>query len=339
MIQGSSNLLHLLMEADGYHVTAARSGAQALALALGAGGNSPDAILADYNLPGGMTGLDVIKAIRRELGRYIPALIMSGDRSAPALNAFEVNSQAFITKPVKAAELLAVLGALVETGSKGRLARRPPPVPVGAPAPVAADATVCVIDDDPGIRDAMRVALEAEGHKVNVLSSAEAFFADPGRAKYRCLVVDVGLRGMDGLDLQARLKTEHSKVPIIFVTGGATLPEAVQAIRDGAADFLQKPVSGADLCAGVARALATVEQEVKTHTEQREAEARLATLTARERQVMEHVVAGAGNKHIAADLGITLRTVEHHRQSVMRKTGVKSLAALVRMVDLVRSNS
>jgi two-component system CheB/CheR fusion protein len=331
--------LRLLVEADGYHVMVARNGAEALAMVPDVGGSHPDVILADYNLPGGITGLEVIKGIRRDLGRYVPALIMSGDKSAATLHAFEASSQAFVTKPVKAAELLAVLGALVDTGNQGWLARRPQYFPVSAPVPEAAHATVCVIDDEPGIRDAMRMVLEAKGHKVTALSSGEALFADPDRGKYLCLVVDVGLRGMDGLELQGRLKAEHNNIPIIFVTGTTNLPKAVKAIRDGATDFLQKPVSSFELCAAVARALETAGRRVKNHADQQEVEARLATLTDRERQVMEHVVTGEGNKIIAADLGISLRTVEHHRQNVMRKTGVKSLAALVRIIDLYKSGT
>ena len=329
--------LRLLAESEGYRILVARTGAAALALVRNAG-NRPDAIVADYHLPDGMTGLQIIKELRSALAAQVPALILSGDKSAPARAAFEASAQAFITKPVKAAELLARLRALVETVRPGWFDRRRPSFAMEPAVPPSTDAAICVIDDDPGVCDAMQRTLEAEGHHVAAYHSAEMFLADHNRAKCRCLVVDVGLsnRGLNGLELQSRLKAEHSSAPIIFVTGTRDLPKAVKAIRDGAVDFLQKPVSNAELCASVAQALAGAASDNQSLATQNEAAACLAMLTERERQVMVCMVAGEASKIIAADLGISQRTVEHHRQSIMRKMGVKSLAALVRKVGLTR---
>ncbi len=327
--------LRLLLESEGYRIKVARKGDAALALVRNAG-SRPDVILADYHLPGGMTGLQIIKELRSSLGAQVPALIVSGDKSAPARAAFEASAQAFITKPVKAAELLARLRALAETVKPGWLDRRPRGFAGAPPAPASADAAICVIDDDPGVCDAMQRTLQAEGYHVATYPSGEMFLAVHNRAKCRCLVVDVGLsnRGLDGLELQSRLKAGHSSTPIIFVTGTRDLPKAVKAIRDGAADFLEKPVSGAELCASVAQALAGVASDNQSLVSQDETAVSLATLTERERQVMDRMVAGEASKIIAADLGISQRTVEHHRQSVKRKMDVKSLAALVRLVGL-----
>jgi two-component system CheB/CheR fusion protein len=136
---------------------------------------------------------------------------------------------------------------------------------------------------------------------------------------------------MDGFALQRRLKSEQVEIPIIFVTGSGELPMAVKAMRDGAADFLQKPVSRAELFESVARVMRKGQQVDDDQAAKADAAARRAALTGREAQVMNLMLAGEPTKNIAADLGISLRTAEHHRQGVMRKMGVRSLAMLVRL--------
>lgn len=189
-----------------------------------------------------------------------------------------------------------------------------------------------MIDDEPGVRDALRATLAAEGYEAATFGSGEAFLADAARGRFACLVVDIGLPGMDGLALQQQLKADRVEVPMIFVTGRTDLPLAVQAMREGAADFLQNPVLGTELCESVARTLERCRQTAAGRTGQEDLAARLATLTERERQVMAHMVRGEMTKNIAGALGISQRTAEHHRQSVMHKMGVKSLAMLLRMV-------
>jgi two-component system, chemotaxis family, CheB/CheR fusion protein len=323
-----------LLELEGYRVAAARRGSEALACIRGPAAVHPDAVVADYNLPGGMTGLQIIQQVRTELGAQIPALIVSGDKSATALRQFEANGQVVITKPVKTAELLAAVATLVRMTKPGwsgdtRPAQAAVSIPVAAP-----DAVVGIIDDEPGVRGALRMMLEAAGHTVATYASAEAFIADPDRSRLRCLVVDLKMPGMSGLELQNHLKSERVDIPLIFVTGSGDLPLAVQAMREGAADFLQKPVRSVELLASVERALAADQQTDSQRAEQEKLAARLATLSARERQVMERMLAGQPNKNIAADLGISQRTTEHHRQNVMRKMETKSLAMLIRTVGL-----
>ncbi|HQT47246.1 MAG TPA: response regulator, partial [Acidocella sp.] len=249
--------------------------------------------------------------------------------------AFKESVQAFITKPVKATELLAALGALVETAKPGWSGKQPKNH-AAPPTKTAARGEIGVIDDEPPLCDAIRQMLEAEGHKVDTYYSCEAFLASPAHHQYRCLIVDVGSgnRGMGGLELQHRLKAEHIDTPVIFVTGSGDLPKAVKAIRDGAVDFLVKPVKGAELYASVTLALEHVATENTSSALQQDTAARLATLTDRERQVLERILSGEVSKVIAANLAISQRTVEHHRQSIMRKMAVKSLAALVRKIDL-----
>ena len=161
-----------------------------------------------------------------------------------------------------------------------------------------------VIDDESSVREALQRALEADGYKVATFPSGQAFFADAERGRFRCLVVDLNMPGMNGLALQDRLKRERSGTPIIFLTGSGALSSAVQAMREGAADFLQKPVRAEALRESVRRVLANSEQAADDRAQRDEVAARLATLSERERQVMDRVVVGQATKNIAADLRI-----------------------------------
>ncbi len=324
--------LRLLLELEGYRVLSARTGAEALAMARRDRDESPSLVVADHNLHGSVSGLQVIDQLSREYGRRVPALIVSGDKTAEALRLFADSGHRFIGKPVKAYELLAAVSELAQAQQSGGPSRHARHLAMTMQPASTSGALIGVIDDDTGVRDAVRMILEADGRTVATYASGEAFFSDPTHHTHRCLIVDVGLPGMDGLALQGRLRAVHAEVPIIFMSGSDDLPHAVQAMRDGAADFLQKPIRPRDLCASVARALIGFEQAARDHVAHQEIDKRLATLTERERQVMGRIVTGAANKVIAADLGISQRTVEHHRQSVMRKTASRSLAALVRMV-------
>jgi len=324
--------LRLLLELDGYRVVPVGNGAEAAERMRGPAGFRPDAIVADYNLTGESTGLQVVEQVRARWMAEIPALIVSGDRSAAVLESLRVRGLRPVVKPVRPAALLTAVAALVEAARPGWRPTRPPDPITPAPAVSRLDADVCVIDDEPGVRDAVRLALEAEGHRVSTFASAETFLAESGRRGCRCLVVDVGLPGMDGLALQRHLKTEGVETPIVFMTGDRDVPAAVTAMRHGAADFLQKPVRNEALRASVMRAIQQGTQSADHQAEQGEIDARLATLTARERQVLDRLVLGQPNKIIAGDLGISQRTVEHHRQSVMRKLAAGSLAMLVRML-------
>jgi FixJ family two-component response regulator len=180
--------------------------------------------------------------------------------------------------------------------------------------------------------------LEAERYSVQTYGSAEAFLSDVEHPHFRCLIVDLTLTGVDGLQLLSRLRLEHLSPPMIFVTGQADLPMAVRAMREGAADFLLKPLRPETLRESIARALLHGDQAVSKRKEREDTAARVASLTVRERQVLDGMLAGQLNKNIAAELGISRRTTEHHRQSVFRKMGTKSLAMLVRMVRLPGDN-
>lgn len=283
-----------------------------------------------------MNGLDVIQRARAQTKATLPALIISGDKLEASRAAAEATVVKFIAKPMRASDLLAALGPLADIVSPGWRSGQKPPPRVTKPFASAPDANIAVIDDEPSVRDSIREMLEAEGYRVAAYPSGQAFLSDADHQRFRCLIVDMTLPGMDGLELQSRLKSEDSGTAIVFVTGSANLPLAVKAIREGAVDFLQKPVSNAALRDSVARVLADDQESAGRGVERGEIAARLANLTQRERQVMERIVEGKLNKNIAIELGISQRTTEHHRQSVMRKIGASSLAMLIRMVGLVR---
>ncbi len=326
--------LRILLELEGYHVVPVRTGDEALARIRGPAKIRPNILMADYNLPGSMTGLQIIKQVRSRLGAQIPALIVSGDKSAVALQEFDANALTLVTKPVKVDKLLTAVASLVKSVTPAwEPVQKQHPAVLQSPA-AATDATVGVIDDEPGVRDAFRLMLEAEGHHVATYASSEAFLSDPNRSRLRCLVVDLGLPGLDGLALQAQLRSEQVRPAIIFVTGTGDLPIAVKAMRDGAADFLLKPVQTEELRTSVARVLKGGEQSANVLVEEGNVDALLATLTERERQIMDRMLLGQATKVIAADLNISQRTAEHHRHNLMRKMGAKSLAMLVRMVGM-----
>ena len=177
----------------------------------------------------------------------------------------------------------------------------------------------------------MQSLLAAVGRPVEVYASAEAFLQayHPGMAG--CLVVDINLPGMSGLELQRELARRGGGLPCVFVTGRGELAQAVQAMREGAVDFLVKPVSGEALLASVEQALDRARHRCMAEAASAEESARLDQLTAREREVAELVAAGLPNKEVAYRLGISQRTVEGHRARAMHKLGVRTLPELVRL--------
>lgn len=194
---------------------------------------------------------------------------------------------------------------------------------------------VHVVDDDEAVRDLLGLLLEAAGFAVRTYGSATAFLAAASDQTAGCLVTDVRMPELDGLGLQRRLNARGLRLPVIVMTGHGDVPIAVEALKAGAADFLEKPFDDEQLLAAVRNALAAGE---RIHHEAAAVAAiarRLASLTPRERDVLGKLVAGLPNKTIAYDLGCSPRTVEVHRARVMEKMGSRSLAELVRMAIAV----
>lgn len=192
---------------------------------------------------------------------------------------------------------------------------------------------VCVVDDDASIRTSLARVISSAGHTVRTFESAEEFLAGQGQRGSCCVVLDVRMGGIDGLDLQRILARAAPRIPIVFISGHATVPMGVTAMKDGAIDFLAKPFASGDLLDAVARAVAKHRRERAVAVRAAEIQQRLERLTARERQVFALVVTGLLNKQIAAELGIVEKTVKVHRARVMTKLEAGSLAALVRLAD------
>jgi two-component system response regulator FixJ len=192
--------------------------------------------------------------------------------------------------------------------------------------------TVFIVDDDAPVRDGLKLLLRSVGHRVETYGSAQEFLDAYADDRPGCLVLDVRMPGMSGLDLQERLNERSAILPIIFITGHGDVPMAVEALQAGALDFLQKPFRDQELLDRIASALDKDAANRRELLELKQVAARFAELTPRERSVMDLVVQGKSNKVIAGDLDISQRTVEIHRARVMEKTQAGSLAHLVRMV-------
>lgn len=198
------------------------------------------------------------------------------------------------------------------------------------------DPVVFVVDDDAAVRNSLRFLVEAAGLKTAVFAGAREFLQAYDPAQPGCLVLDVRLPGMSGLELQQQLLASGIRIPVIIVTGFGDVPNAVQAMRAGAIDFIEKPYNDKQLLEKINHALEMDRQERAIQAGRRDVLTRLSTLSAREQEVMERVVNGLANKQIAGDLGISTKTVEAHRARVMEKMRADSLAELVKLVEASR---
>lgn len=191
-------------------------------------------------------------------------------------------------------------------------------------------AIVHIVDDDISVLTAMGRSLRADGLDVSLCSTTEEFLAAYDPAVGSCVVLDLHMPGMDGLQLQQLLFQRGQRTPLIFVSGSADVPSCASAMRAGAIDFLTKPVEAEVLLAAVLRGIRSDEDERCRRRQEQLAEQHYACLTPREREVLPHILAGRLNKQIAADLGISLKTTKVHRSRIMQKFGVRSVAGLVR---------
>ena len=200
-----------------------------------------------------------------------------------------------------------------------------------------AEPTVFLVEDDADVRRSLTLSLEATGLRVAGFASAEAFLAAYAPGQPGCLVLDVGMPGMGGLELQDELNARAVRLPVVFITGQGNVPTSVRAIKAGALDFLEKPFSRQTLLRRVGEALALDAENRRRQTGHDAVMARFRTLTPREREVMTALVAGAGDrtsKHVAARLRISHRTVDHHRARVMEKMQARSLPDLIRIAAI-----
>lgn len=198
---------------------------------------------------------------------------------------------------------------------------------------------IFVVDDDPFVLKGLSRVLRSAGLEVVTFSSPREFLEQHDPRAPGCLVLDLAMPGLNGLELQAALTAEGSAIPIIFLTGHGDIPMSVQAMKGGALDFLTKPVHDEDLLKAVRTALEKDRVERQIHAELDDIHERLATLTPREREVLTHVVSGQLNKQIANDLGTVEKTIKVHRARVMEKMKAQSLAELVRMTERAKTRT
>jgi two-component system CheB/CheR fusion protein len=327
-------LLVALLKDAGHGVAIAADGDGAMDF-IASGGLRPDVLLADYNLPNAMTGLEVIDKIRARLHHRIPAVILTGDISAETLREVALHDCIQLNKPVKPGNLTQLIQDLL------------PVTPTRMPA-AGWDAeaildrrrpTVFVVDDNMQVREGIRSVLEEDGRTVRDFASSEAFLDAFEASSEGCLLIDAYLPGLSGVALLQRLHSEGRPIPAIMITGGSDVSIAVEAMKAGAIDFIEKPIAVFDLLASVDRALEHAHDASKLFAWRADAALLVDGLTPRQREVMDLVLAGHPSKNIAADLGISQRTVETHRASIMKKTGSKSLPALARMALAAASNA
>jgi len=308
-------MLAALLAGQGHDVMTAPDGPAALeSLAHG----TPDLVIADYNLPNGPNGLELATMIRAAADRPVPVLILTGDISNATLRAVSEAGCALLSKPAGLPALRDAIARVLE-----------PPADAGHPV-------IFVVDDDDDVRGAIMAVLEADGRVATGFPSGEAFLQafrpnafHPGAGD--CMLIDATLPGISGIELLEQLRATGHGLPAIVVTGQSDVPMAIRAMKAGASDFIEKPVNRPALLASIVHALDGSRDTAKLAAWHDAAAASVAALTPRQREIMALVLAGQPSKNIAADLGISQRTVENHRASIMHRTGTTSLPALARL--------
>jgi FixJ family two-component response regulator len=191
--------------------------------------------------------------------------------------------------------------------------------------------TVYVVDDDEAVRDSLQWLLEGKDYRVRCFDSAETFLNRYDAKEVACLIVDIRMAGMSGLELQDKLIEKNSPLPVVFITGHGDVPMAVDTMKKGAMDFIQKPFKEDELVPLVEQMLEKAKVSFADHQHAASRDALMSKLTSREAQVLERIVAGRLNKQIADDLGISIKTVEAHRANIMEKLNANTVADLLKI--------
>jgi two-component system CheB/CheR fusion protein len=327
-------LLAMFLQAEGHHAAAADSGEAALALVT-TGAITPDLVIIDYNLPDCINGLQIVAQLQAMLQKKLAVIVCTGDISTGTLQNIALHNYVRMSKPMRLSEMNDVIQRLLST-QQATATPKPPVISHHAPP---SKQTIFIIDDDSEIRSALQSIFETNGQKVETYADSESFINAGLGHENACLLVDAYLPGMSGLELLHKLAAEKSSMPAIMITGRGDIKMAVEAIKAGAFDFIEKPISAEDLALCVNRAFAQSKDLGAMRAKYSLAAEQIALLTPRQLQIMERVLSGQANKNIAMDLGISQRTVENHRAAIMEKTKTKSLPALARLAMLAAENS
>ena len=275
-----------------------------------------------------MNGLQLTTRLRGVFRRHIPVIILTGDTSSDTLRDIAFGDCTQLNKPVKLKELTHVIQGLLAVSHSAEPTRDWHAAEL---ASVSGPPVIFVVDDDSHVRVALRSLLEEDGRIVEDFASCDAFLDAYRPGREACLLIDAYLPGMNGVELLDRLRDAGHLLPSVMITGYGDVSMAVQAMKAGALDFIEKPVGRGDLLACVERALEQSRDTGKLSVWQKAAIDHMASLTLRQRQIMELVLVGQPSKNIAADLGISQRTVENHRASIMKRTGSTSVPQLARL--------
>jgi two-component system, chemotaxis family, CheB/CheR fusion protein len=325
------DLLDQLLKNEGYRTAVVPHGAAALRL-VAEGAIHPDLILTDFNLPNGMDGLQVSAKLRARLHHNTPVIILTGDISTGTSREIALQNYIKLDKPIKLKDLTHVIETVMALPSPvERISFARAVASSGQPV-------IYVVDDDSAVRETICDVLEYEGRNVQAYSNCEAFIEAYRPGGEACLLIDAYLPEMNGLELLRWLGHSGHRLPAIMITGNSDVPMAVQAMKAGAWDFIEKPIGHRELLMSVENALEQSRNSSDLLATQESAATAIASLTPRQLQIMELVLAGHPSKNISADLGISQRTVENHRASIMEKTGSKSLPALARLAFAAAGN-
>ncbi len=314
-------MTEMLLKKAGHRVDTAATLEEAAVLAARPDGH-PDLLIADYNLPNSRSGIDLARLLRKT-NASLPVIILTGDISASTRNLIAQDGLVQMNKPVGAEELESRIQSML-----GQFEPSPR-------LPATGQARVVIVDDDLYFCETLCLLLQADGVRAISFPSGEAFLAKVNTLvspdEPICVLIDAYLGGMSGFDVLEAIQHFGASIVPIMITGNGDVRMAVQAMKAGALDFIEKPIDVPGLRAAIDRAF-TVGAAVAPDQELKlDAAKRFETLTPREREVLDHILAGHPNKNIAADLKISQRTVESHRASVMQKSGCKSLPELVRL--------
>ena len=285
----------------------------------------PEIVIVDSNDSIEPGASKIVSSLRWMLGWEIPAIVLVDDASKSRGNADISEPRVYLPKPVRPGDLVLQISrllAIVRRRAAGSNRHNHEAVPQ----------TVFVVDDDGVLRDAVREVLGLQGQNVELFSNSESFLDIYGRERRGCLVVDNKLPGMSGVELLERLKSEGSTLPSVMITGHGDISTAIRALKAGAIDYIEKPISYEALLTAVESALEIDRASADALVKRQGLAARIAELTPRERQVMDLVVGGRSSKKIAQMLNISQRTVENHRAAIMKRAGAASLPDLIRIV-------